>query len=235
MLALITVPGPGPGPGAVQLELIRLRTLYNLSLSFIHALILTKHVCSGRTGEYHRHRYVEAANCKTYLHLECLFDLCCCLGGGIIGCTCAYYLTRHPRFDASRHSITIIEAARIANGASGKAGGLLASWASPSNIAELSFDLHAQLAAEHGGEELWGYRRVHCGQLTAVGQRPLENSEAEANGWDPSSSNIQLGKWWKRERELGNQSILPDDLDWFRDESATSYEEFADTSSTAQV
>jgi glycine/D-amino acid oxidase-like deaminating enzyme len=132
-----------------------------------------------------------------------------------------------------------VEAAKIANGASSKAGGLLASWASPGNIAALSFDLHYQLATEHNGAELWGYRRVRCGQLTAVGQPPMENrrpdpnAEAEAEALSQSNSTIQLGKWWRRERM--NASVLPDDLDWFRADSAQSYEEFADTSSTAQV
>ena len=49
-------------------------------------------------------------------------------GGGIIGCTTAYFLTRHPRYDPSKHRITILEASKIAGGASGKAGGLLALW-----------------------------------------------------------------------------------------------------------
>lgn len=48
------------------------------------------------------------------------------IGGGIIGCTTAYYLTRHPSYDRTRHRITLLEASKIAGGASGKAGGLLA-------------------------------------------------------------------------------------------------------------
>ena len=52
-------------------------------------------------------------------------------GGGIIGCTTAYFLTRHPSYDPSRHNITLVEASKIAGGASGKAGGLLALWGMP--------------------------------------------------------------------------------------------------------
>lgn len=148
-----------------------------------------------------------------------------CLGGGIIGCTTAYYLTRHPRFDPSLHSVTLVEAAKIANGASGKAGGLLASWAYPNNLARLSFDLHDQLAKEHNGAELWGYRRVRCGQLTAVGNQPKDIAR--------SHSTIKLGKWWSRDQR--NAPVLPDDLNWFNYASVQGYEEFADTSSTAQV
>jgi len=44
------------------------------------------------------------------------------IGGGIIGCTTAYFLTRHPSFDPARHTITLLEASKIAGGASGKAG-----------------------------------------------------------------------------------------------------------------
>lgn len=181
------------------------------------------------------------------------------VGGGIIGCTTAYYLTRHPQYDASRYSITVLEAARIANGASSKAGGLVASWASPDNMAALSFDLHSDLADEHNGADLWGYRRVRCGQLTAQGQVPEHprrpdpaavaaaaeegvdgqvDATATAKGEDhwnqtESNANIQLGKWWIREQM--DTSVLPGDLDWFKPDSAQAYEEFADNSSTAQV
>ena len=149
------------------------------------------------------------------------------LGGGIIGCATAYYLTRHPSFDPSRHTVTIIEAAKIGNGASGKAGGLLASWAYPSNLAELSFDLHDQLAKEHNGVELWGYRRVRCGQLTAVGRRQDGKVSLKSN------PTISLGKWWCSDPKL--PSVLPAELDWIDPGSAQAYEELADQGSTAQV
>jgi glycine/D-amino acid oxidase-like deaminating enzyme len=152
-----------------------------------------------------------------------------CLGGGIIGCTTAYYLTHHPQFNPSVHTVTLIEAAKLANGASGKAGGLLAAWANPSNLARLSFDLHDQLARDHNGTELWGYRRVRCGQLTAVVSQRKDTSNLGSS----SQPNIELGKWWARDPK--KPSVLPDDLDWFDYESTQAYEEFADTSSTAQV
>ena len=76
------------------------------------------------------------------------------IGGGIIGCTSAYYLTRHPRFDPSKHTITLLEASSIAGGASGKAGGLLGLWAYPSSLVPLSYRLHKELADEHAGQAL---------------------------------------------------------------------------------
>ncbi|KAK6855998.1 hypothetical protein PG995_008149 [Apiospora arundinis] len=90
------------------------------------------------------------------------------IGGGIVGCTTAYYLSRHPSFNPAFHRITLLEANTIAAGASGKAGGLLGLWAYPQCIVPLSYQLHADLAAEHGGAERWGYRTVGCGQVAAT-------------------------------------------------------------------
>jgi len=64
------------------------------------------------------------------------------IGGGIIGCTTAYYLSHHPSFAAAEGSvkITILEASSgVAHGASGKAGGLVAEWAYPREIVDVSF------------------------------------------------------------------------------------------------
>ena len=68
-----------------------------------------------------------------------------CTGGGIIGSTTAYYLSNHEKFDRERDSITLLEATKIAGGASGKAGGLLALWAYPSCIVPLSYRLHKEV------------------------------------------------------------------------------------------
>ncbi|KAF3770829.1 FAD dependent oxidoreductase [Cryphonectria parasitica EP155] len=99
------------------------------------------------------------------------------VGGGVIGSTTAYYLTRHPNFDPSKHTITLLEATSIAAGASGRAGGLLALWAYPECLVPLSYRLHRELAEEHGGAEKWGYRRVKCGTIGAV-VRPADLEEA---------------------------------------------------------
>lgn len=98
-----------------------------------------------------------------------------------MGCTTAYYLTRHPKYNPDLHKITLLEATAIASGASGKAGGLLALWAYPSCLVPLSYRLHAELAEEHGGAERWGYRRVTCGSLTAaVTDEELDRAAAAA-------------------------------------------------------
>lgn len=62
------------------------------------------------------------------------------IGGGIIGCTTAYYVSRHPSFSPSVN-VTILEASAYgaAQGASGKAGGLVSKQAYPEELVELSF------------------------------------------------------------------------------------------------
>ncbi|MCJ1416254.1 hypothetical protein MMC32_002589 [Xylographa parallela] len=156
------------------------------------------------------------------------------IGGGIIGCTTAYFLTRHPSYDPSKHKITLLEASKIAGGASGKAGGLLALWAYPSNIVPLSYRLHAELAKEHGGAEMWGYRRIYCGQLTAKG-RPLAATSGnqvkkEENGESPS-----LKKRTKEVIGTLRAAGIPRDLDWFSADSVNDYSEMGDPDTTAQV
>ncbi|KAI9672234.1 MAG: hypothetical protein M1831_002048 [Alyxoria varia] len=175
------------------------------------------------------------------------------IGGGIIGATSAYYLTRHPSYNRTKHHVTLLEASTIAGGASGKAGGLLALWAYPSQIVPLSFHLHAELAAEHGGEKRWGYRRIGCGQLQARGRavgsenRSAENggkaevkngndaANANANGNGNGDSSVSLKKRdpaaLKRLRSKG----FPDDLDWIASESARAYESMGSPDDTAQV
>jgi glycine/D-amino acid oxidase-like deaminating enzyme len=143
-------------------------------------------------------------------------------------------LTRHPAYNPKLHSITILEATRIASGSSGKAGGLLALWAYPSSIVPLSYRLHAELAKEHGGVDRWGYRKVHCGQLSIKG-RQIGTASHGSNGdgakeeWSklPKRDNNALGKL----RAAG----IPKDLDWFVPENIRSYEEMGTPETTAQV
>lgn len=156
------------------------------------------------------------------------------IGGGVIGCTSAYFLTRHPAFNPALHTITIIEATRIAGGASGKAGGLLGLWAYPSNIVPLSYRLHAELAAEHNGASRWGYRKIHCGSLSLKGRQLLSTS----NGQNKQASKEEWTKLPKQdEKALGNLRAagVPRELDWFAPETIRSYQEMGDPSTTAQV
>lgn len=154
-------------------------------------------------------------------------------GGGIIGCTSAYFLTRHPSYDPAKHKITLLEASKIAGGASGKAGGLLGLWAYPSSIVPLSYRLHAELAAEHDGESRWGYRRIHCGQLSAKG-RASQQSKSQT-GTPSNGDSVSLQKRDKAALGRLAAASLPKDLDWVAAESVKSYYEMGTPDNTAQV
>lgn len=157
-------------------------------------------------------------------------------GGGIIGATTAYYLSSHPSFNRERDSITLLEATKIAGGASGKAGGLLGLWAYPSCIVPLSYRLHKELADEHGGAERWGYRAVHCGQVDMVGVLGAKNGKkgGDAHGKSEEAS-VSLQKRSKKAVGLLRAAGVPSDLDWLAPDGLRSYEEMGTPSTTAQV
>ncbi|GAB7366000.1 hypothetical protein MBLNU230_g7326t1 [Neophaeotheca triangularis] len=167
------------------------------------------------------------------------------IGGGIIGCTSAYFLSRHPDFNPSRgDTITLLEASGIAGGASGKAGGLLALWAYPSSLVPLSYKLHRELAREHGGEERWGYRAVHCGSVECKGRalaglRGKGNEGLRVAGKDGEmdgkngDANVSLEKT-KNHPKLAAAGV-PKDLDWVHPDCLRAYDEMGDPSTTAQV
>jgi glycine/D-amino acid oxidase-like deaminating enzyme len=79
------------------------------------------------------------------------------IGAGIIGVSTAYYLSRQE----PGSTIHLVEASpELFSSASGYAGGFLAKdWhaTATASLGELSFELHRQLAEEHGGKEKWGY------------------------------------------------------------------------------
>lgn len=84
------------------------------------------------------------------------------LGGGIAGVTTAYFLSVASNLPKGA-KITIVENTGIAAGASGYSGGFLAKdWHgnATASLAAMSYDLHAKLAKEFGGEKAWGYRTV---------------------------------------------------------------------------
>ena len=165
------------------------------------------------------------------------------IGGGIIGCTSAYFLTRHPSYDPSKHKITLLEATKIAGGASGKAGGLLALWAYPSCIVPLSYRLHKELADEHGGEERWGYRAIHVGQVDCKGRDLPQSSKSDVSGKDvemngengESKSRVSLQKRSKEALAKLRAAGMPESLDWVDAECNPSYDEMGDPTTTAQV
>ncbi|KAM0710693.1 hypothetical protein Q7P35_001431 [Cladosporium inversicolor] len=155
------------------------------------------------------------------------------IGGGIIGCTSAYYLTRHPQFDPSKHTITLLEASSIAGGASGKAGGLLGLWAYPSSLVPLSYRLHKELADEHGGAERWGYRAVHCAQVDCIGKK----AEKVTNNGEPKQENANISLQKRTKEALGKLRAagVPKELDWIDPDALRLYDEMGTPATTAQV
>ena len=120
--------------------------------------------------------------------------------------------------------MTVLEASKVAGGSSGKAGGLVATWADPQCIAPLSYKLHTNLAQKHDGERNWGYRNVHCADVDAmgeiVGHAPIEHNGSHFHSHALSEP---------------TNSGYPSDLDWVIPGSIKSYTELGDPTNTAQV
>lgn len=162
------------------------------------------------------------------------------IGGGIIGSTTAYFLSHHPKFNPQEDTITLLEATKIAGGASGKAGGLLGLWAYPSCIVPLSYKLHQDLAEKHNGAERWGYRAIHCGQIDATGvlaetagnSKRQEHSDGQKSEEDDS---VGLQKQTQSASGLLRAAGVPKDLDWIAAHALKSYEEVGTPLTTAQV
>ena len=93
-------------------------------------------------------------------------------GGGVIGASIAYFLSKRGV------EAVVIERTGIACAASGKSGGFLAlDWCDGSPLAPLarrSFELHAELVAEFEGR--WGYRRLETLGIAASAWRKLGGS-----------------------------------------------------------
>ncbi|KAF3763582.1 FAD dependent oxidoreductase, partial [Cryphonectria parasitica EP155] len=166
-------------------------------------------------------------------------------GGGIIGCCTAYFLTRHPSYNPDTHRITLLEASSTsAGGASGKAGGLLALWAFPSNIVPLSFRLHDELSKEHGGDKRWGYRRCFASQVECQARLPSgllkdDNSRVSkevADAKDQDEVTKGLHKDHRKKIKALQNLGAPEDLDWLDTEkSLAAYEGMGTPDNTAQV
>ena len=145
------------------------------------------------------------------------------VGGGIIGCTTAYYLSHHPSFRVGIDEITILEASTtgVAQGASGKAAGLIAKWAYPQELVDVSFPEHTRLAELHNGAERWGWRYVNCGRWEGRGEGKHSPTDGDG-GANPSA---------EKRKEKG----LPDDLDWVKESLTDSYSPIFGEGDTTQV
>ncbi|PPQ97270.1 hypothetical protein CVT26_006663 [Gymnopilus dilepis] len=162
------------------------------------------------------------------------------IGGGIIGCTTAYYLTRHPSASAAALKVTLIEASANgpAQGASGKAGGLVARWAYPKEIVDVSFEEHVRLAEEHNGQDRWGWRYVKCGSWEGRGEELVPPEKGGVHGNKSLEKELGLPggqKPTRKSRRSRNAEGLPEDLLWVKEELTDSYTSMAKDGNTAQV
>jgi glycine/D-amino acid oxidase-like deaminating enzyme len=112
------------------------------------------------------------------------------IGGGIIGCATAYYLTQKGA------SVTIVERHAIACGASGKAGGFLAQdWndikSDGKHLSRKSFDLHAELAQTLQTD--CGYRKLDT--LSVVVEKETKTKHTQLPQWvnGPIRSQSSIG------------------------------------------
>ncbi|KAA1471912.1 FAD dependent oxidoreductase [Dentipellis sp. KUC8613] len=144
------------------------------------------------------------------------------IGGGIIGCTTAFYLSRHP--SNTNAKIIVLEASKLgaAQGASGKAGGLIAKWAYPKELAKFSFEEHLRLAEEFGGTKRWGFRLMHVGEWEGRSQ----DAEEVRSAYGEDEEDIEPTR-----EEKG----LPPDLNFMDESLSDSYTPMAPTGDTAQV
>ena len=161
------------------------------------------------------------------------------IGGGIIGCTTAYYITKHP-FASELESlakITLIEASKNgpAQGASGRAGGLVARWAYPKEIVDVSFDEHVKLAEEHNGKDRWGWRFVACGSWEGRGE-VITTTEDHGGISESKSLEKTLGlPGGKKPNRSHKTKRLPKDLLWVKEDLTDVYSPMAKDGETAQV
>jgi len=161
------------------------------------------------------------------------------VGGGIIGCTTAYYLSHHPSFRGGVDKITILEASTtgVAQGASGKAGGLIAKWAYPTELVDISFPEHIRLAELHNGAERWGWRYVDCGMWGGRGEDnlPLADAGLEVGDGGGGTSLEETAGLEGSDAEQTGERKLPGDLRWVKESLTDSYSTISANGDSAQV
>ena len=112
---------------------------------------------------------------------------------------------------------------------------MLARWAFPACLVPLSYRLHAELAAEHGGAERWGYRGLGCGSFAAkVTRLHLSEIGTKTENGEPWR---KLPKQNATAKKMLRGQPLPADLDWVERDLISSWEVMGNPgeTETAQV
>jgi glycine/D-amino acid oxidase-like deaminating enzyme len=117
-------------------------------------------------------------------------------GGGVIGASIAYFLSRRGVRPI------VIERTGLACAASGKAGGFLAlDWCDGTPLEQMarrSFNLHARLSGEVGSQ--WGYRRLTTYSGQVIDGRAGRRHRAPGGCRTRSQSSAALGQVTRRLR-----------------------------------
>ncbi|KAL4987800.1 FAD dependent oxidoreductase [Aspergillus falconensis] len=149
------------------------------------------------------------------------------LGGGIIGSSIAYYLSKQNPSEASQ--IHIIESSStLFSSASGYAAGFLAKdWFEPSllPLGEYSFALHESLAAEHGGDKKWGYMK---GTALSLGSTDAGSGGVRGDDWLRSGTS-------RAETATTKPVVLEEGPEWLTRQKGTAIERISEGGSVAQV
>lgn len=134
------------------------------------------------------------------------------LGGGVIGASIGYYLSANQ----PKGEIHIVEQSpELFTSASGYAAGFLArDWFEPSlaPLGAMSFDLHHELAAAHGGDKKWGFMKGVAFNLDTVAQRKrggsrgddwlrTGTSRAEAAAGSEDTAPVEFPEWLTMQKE----------------------------------
>jgi glycine/D-amino acid oxidase-like deaminating enzyme len=134
------------------------------------------------------------------------------LGGGIIGASIGYYLSANQ----SKGEIHIVEQSpELFTSASGYAAGFLVrDWFEPAlaPLGAMSFDLHHELAAAHGGDKKWGFMKGIAFNLDTVAQRKrggsrgddwlrTGTSRAEAAAGSEDTAPVEFPEWLTMQKE----------------------------------
>lgn len=147
------------------------------------------------------------------------------LGGGIIGSSIAYYLSAQK----SSGEIHIVESSsELFCAASGYAAGFMAKdWFAPAlaPLGALSFDLHQQLAAQHGGHEKWGYMKGTA--LSLNDSTPGKKGGARGDDW------LRTGT--SRAETASGTAVLADPPSWLTKQKGTCVEKISDENTVAQA
>ena len=131
------------------------------------------------------------------------------VGGGIIGCMTAYYLTR-----AGVSDVVIVERERVASGASGYSAGILTPYSGSNDLGLLalsavSLDLHAELANELPEQTGIDY---------GYDLKPYLRCAFEEAGWSASREFLEGRRSEGLEAEWLNGDEAREVCDWLSDE-----------------